>query len=137
MNFLYSDNAIYKGLAFLRITIGFMFVMFGFGKLMGGIAGLSGWLGKLNFPFPMLLAYLAAMTELIGGIMLILGFLTRFSAVSLAFTMFMAIIVHIMDGHEFRKFSPALTQLLIMISIIIMGSSRYSLDYKLFSKNKF
>ena len=134
MNFLYSDNAIYKGLAFLRISIGSVFVIFGFGKIMGGIPGLSQWLGKLNFPFPMLLAYLAAMTELIGGIMLILGLFTRFSAVSLAFTMMMAIIVHIMDGDGFRSFSHALTQFLIMISIIIMGSSRYSLDYKLFSK---
>ncbi|PWU01921.1 MAG: hypothetical protein C5B52_06540 [Bacteroidetes bacterium] len=50
------------------------------------------WFGEeLHYPAPLLMAFLAKSSELIGGIFLFFGFYTRIFAALVAFTMAMAI----------------------------------------------
>ncbi|MER2491750.1 HvfX family Cu-binding RiPP maturation protein [Catenovulum sediminis] len=61
------------------------------------------WFGNaewgLGLPFPILLAFLATAAELIGGILLLLGLLTRLVSIPLIITMLVAIFtVHLPNG---------------------------------------
>ena len=70
----------------IRLAVGLFFVSFGFGKLFGapGLEGFTGMLEGLGFPAPALLALLVGVAEFFGGLAIILGVLTRFSAFWLA-----------------------------------------------------
>lgn len=63
------------------------------------------WFGNtdwgLDLPFPTLLATLATSAEIIGAILLALGFLTRFISIQLIITMLVAIVtVHLPNGWQ-------------------------------------
>jgi putative oxidoreductase len=85
---IYGEN-------FLRIVIGAIFLMKGFGKLFGepGVVGFSGWLESLGFPIPVVLGVLVGVLELVGGLFLIVGVWTRESATALAVIILVALIV--------------------------------------------
>jgi putative oxidoreductase len=84
------------GLTALRVCVGAVFLAHGAQKLFGlwGGAGLdqtSSMLAGLGLPYPFPLAVLLGGTEFAGGILLILGGLTRWAAVALAIDMGVAI----------------------------------------------
>lgn len=79
------------GLLALRISVGLIFLVQGWGKL-NGIEGVSGMLESNGFPLPMLFAYTLAITEFIGGIAVLLGVFTQFFAGLLAFIMLVALL---------------------------------------------
>ena len=83
------------GLLALRLMGGTVFAFHGAQKLFGafggpGLEGFGGYLESLGVPFPALSAWLAAVTELVGGLALITGFGQRLIAVPLTFTMLVA-----------------------------------------------
>jgi len=103
------------------------------------INAIAEWFGSMNYPFPLLNAYLAATTEILGVILLTLGLGTRFITIPLIITMIVAITtVHI--GHGFNAgdngFEIPLYYLIIFITLLAQGAGKYSLDYFLFEKNK-
>jgi putative oxidoreductase len=59
-----------------RILIGILFLVAGFMKVMN-IAGTTGYMTKLGFPAPELMAYLSTIIELAAGVLLIIGWQTR------------------------------------------------------------
>lgn len=78
-----------KGLLALRIGLGIFFILHGLDKFFGfggggGIDGFAGYLNTIGFPVAYFWAYLVAFVELFGGIAILLGFLTRASALFLA-----------------------------------------------------
>ncbi|MBY6210554.1 DoxX family protein [Microbulbifer agarilyticus] len=77
----------------LRLFLGPIFILAGWNKLMG-IGDVAAWFGNpdwgLGLPAPMLLAWLAALTEFFGGIALVLGLGVRLAAIPLMFTMVIA-----------------------------------------------
>ena len=82
------------GLLGLRLVTGSVFIAhglpkFGFGG--GGLAGTAEWLGSLGFPLPMVAAFLVASSEVIGGGLLIIGFMTRLAAATQVFAMLIAV----------------------------------------------
>ena len=86
----------------LRLYLAPIFIAAGLTKL-AGIDNFANWLGNpdwgLGLPAPMLLAYLAAWTELIGGIALIFGIAVRWLCIPLMITMLVAIFaVHWDEG---------------------------------------
>ncbi|MFK7816648.1 MAG: DoxX family protein [Gammaproteobacteria bacterium] len=86
----------------LRLYLAPIFIAAGLTKL-SGIDNFANWLGNpdwgLGLPAPELLAYLAAYTELIGGIALLFGIAVRWFAIPLMITMLVAIFsVHWDDG---------------------------------------
>ncbi len=86
----------------LRLYLAPIFIAAGLTKITG-IEDFANWLGNpdwgLGLPAPTLLAYLAALTELIGGFALLFGVAVRWFAIPLMITMLVAIFaVHWDDG---------------------------------------
>lgn len=65
-----------------RILIAILFIPAGWGKI-AGFTGTAGYIASKGLPLPEVGAALAIVVELIGGIMLLVGFKTRWAAVAL------------------------------------------------------
>jgi len=79
-----------------RILLAAIFVHGGFAKLFsGGIPAVDENLTNHGFPFHLPLAYAASIGELVGGLMLIVGFWPRVAAIAfLIYTGALAVIFH-------------------------------------------
>jgi putative oxidoreductase len=80
------------GLMILRVVLGIAFVFHGWSKWSGGIDGVSGFFTMLNIPAPAFFAYVVAIVELVGGLLLIAGFLTQIAGILLFIDMLGALI---------------------------------------------
>ena len=83
------------GLLLLRVWLGVVGVLHGSQKLFGafggpGIKGFAGFLDTLHLPAPTASAYAAALSELVGGLLIALGLWPRVAAIPVAFTMLVA-----------------------------------------------
>ena len=78
------------GLLLMRVMLGVVFIYHGQAKFSGGLDGFSGYLDSLGVPLPMLSAWLAALAELLGGLILLAGVAFRFTLWPLVFTMLVA-----------------------------------------------
>lgn len=95
------------------------------------IDGIINWFTGMGMPFPALNAYLAATTETLGFILLFLGLGTRLISFPLIIVLIVAIFtVHIGNGFEAGNngFEIPLYYLLMLVSLIISGPGRISLD---------
>ncbi len=85
------------GLLILRIGLGVVFIYHGYPKMpfpkspMGGPKGFGGFLKQMGIPVPVLMAWVVALVEFVGGFLLIVGFATRLIALLLAINMVVAI----------------------------------------------
>jgi putative oxidoreductase len=73
-----------------RIVLGLIFVGTGWGKLHD-LDKVTEYFGSLGIPLPAFNATLAATTELVGGLMILVGLLARVASLPLIFTMAVAI----------------------------------------------
>jgi len=124
------------GIALLRLVVGVIFVMHGWQKLSMGFQYVAGFLGSLHVPQPTLAAVLLTIVELLGGIGLILGVLTRYVAALLAIDMLVAIIlVHLKNGF----FSPKGVEfplLLLAANLNVLLAGAGALSVSAFRKRK-
>ncbi len=119
------------GIAILRIVVGFIFFMHGLDKFNGGIDGTAGFLGSLGIPLPTFMAILLIATELIGGIMLILGLFTRYVAVAEAIAMVVALVtVHSSNGFSSQNggYEYVLALIGASVALVLLGSGSLALD---------
>ena len=92
------------GLLLLRVPIGIIFMAHGAQKLFGwfggdGLEGVIAQMASLNIEPALFFALVVTCTELFGGLMLVVGFITRLAALGLAIDMIVAIIkVHFPHG---------------------------------------
>lgn len=84
----YSD----WGLLILRVGLAAVFIAHGWPKIKG-VAGVSGFFAQMKIPFPLLSAWIVALLETVGSVLLILGFGTRALGALFAFNMLVAIYV--------------------------------------------
>ena len=89
-------------LLLLRLYLAPVMIQAGWNKA-SSFSSIVDWFGNedygLGLPFPLVLAFLATAAELVGGIFLLLGLLTRLVAIPLMVTMLVAIFtVHIDNG---------------------------------------
>ena len=83
----------------------------------------------LGLPFPTVGSYLAAYTEFLGGILLILGLWTRWSALFLSINFTVAVIMgHLAISDDYQNTFPALNLLAVSIFLLFNGSGQYALD---------
>jgi putative oxidoreductase len=128
------------GLLLIRLVIGLLFIGHGAQKLFGwfggyGLKGTGGWMDSLGLKPGVTMALLAGLTELIGGVLFVLGLLTPLAGLMIAATMVMAIVkVHgpnglwsTQNGYEYN-----LTLLAVAIGIALIGPGQYALDAFLF-----
>jgi putative oxidoreductase len=95
-------------LLLLRIIAGLGLASHGYIAIVNGgveaIEGFAGFLESLDFPAPLDFAWIAKTTELVGGVCVTIGLLTRPAALMCAATMFIAMLTaHL--GDPFEKWS--------------------------------
>lgn len=120
----------------LRVIAGVIFAAHGSQKLFAwfggyGLEGTGQWMESIGIAPGFLMALLAGSAEFFGGIMLILGLLTRPSALVLALTMLVAILtVHISNGLFMANngYEFGLALLAMSVALVFQGGGRYSLD---------
>jgi putative oxidoreductase len=113
-----------------RVLLAILFIVAGFGKLTGGAAGLSGMLGGMGFPAPMLVAYLVGIIEFVGGLAILVGFVTRPVAYVLAlFTVGTILIAH-MGADQSTQAMKNLAIVGGFLLLAVTGAGAYSVDAK-------
>jgi len=77
-----------------RFLLALMFVLAGISKF-AGLEGTAGYIASKGLPLPQLLAFATALIEVVGGVMLIVGWQARWAALALAaFTALASVIFH-------------------------------------------
>jgi len=123
--------------AFGRVLLSLIFIISGFNKILA-IAGTSAYLARLGVPAPQVTVYVVALTELVGGLMVLVGFQTRWAALVL----FVFTGIALFLGHKFwavppeqytNQFNHALKNIAIMGGFLLLaadGPGRLSIDSK-------
>ena len=118
-----------------RILIGILFLVAGIMKAMN-IAGTTGYMTKLGFPAPELMAYLSTIIELAGGVLLIIGWQTR----RVAWLLIVYVVIATGMAHRFWEYEPAqrvnqinhflknLALIGAMLYIVVSGAGSASVD---------
>lgn len=119
-----------------RVAIGVTFVMHGYNKVKNGLAGTAGWFGSMGMRPPLVQAWMAALTEIGSGVLLVLGLLTPLAGAGIVGTMLVAwVIAHRKNG--FFIFLPGggwefvMVLLVVGITIGTIGAGEWSLDHAL------
>ncbi len=120
----------------LRIGVGLVFFFAGLGKIMGGVDGVANYFDSLGIPLPGLMAPLVSYLELLGGLALIVGALTRVVALLLVGDMLVAILVAKLPGAlakpdfaaGFGEFRLELLLLLASAALALLGAGAFSVD---------
>jgi len=122
----------------LRVGIGIMFMCHGYPKLAAGPemwTGLGGALSVVGITFaPTFMGFIAAISEFGGGLLLVLGLMTRPACLFLLGTMAVATAMHVTKGDSFQKYSHALEAAILFFSLLFIGPGKYSIDEMLFKK---
>lgn len=120
------------GLLFLRVAVGAIFAAHGAQKVFEyTLAGTTASFAAMGIPLAEVAAPLIAFLELIGGVLLTLGFFTRPISILLAINMAVAaLLVHASSGlwvgdggYEFVAILGA-----VALALAFTGAGRYSLD---------
>jgi putative oxidoreductase len=124
----------------LRVVAGITFALHGWGKL-GNPAGFAGFVGSLGFPAPTLFAWLVILLELVGGILLIVGFGTRWLGLLFAIEMLVTTILVksrvgfiAPQGQPGVGFELDLMLLAASLALAILGSGQLSVEWNLLRK---
>lgn len=128
----------------LRIPIGIILIAHGAQKLFGwfggyGLGGTGQWMASIGLTPGYLMALMAGSSEFFGGLFLLLGLLTRPTALVLSFTMVVAIFsVHIGNGLFLANngYEFGLALLAATVSLAISGAGKLSLDNLLANRIK-
>ena len=126
------------GLLILRVAMGTAFILHGWPKIQQPFGWMPPEMNMSGY-----LQALAALAEFGGGILLILGLLTRLAALGLAVTMAVAAgMVHIPAGHPYVSMGGPSWELAgvyfaCAVLFLLAGPGRLSLDAMLFGKELF
>lgn len=126
------------GALILRVPLGIILMAHGAQKLFGlfggyGLEGTGQFMESIGFAPGYLMALLAGSGEFFGGLALVVGLLTRPAAVVTAFTMFMAMTVHIGNGLFVTNngYEYALLLAVASLALMVQGAGAFSVDNKI------
>ena len=140
MELLFATSASWA-ITVVRVVLGVVFFAHGAQKVFGafggyGLKGTTGYFKSIGLPLP--IGYLACFFELLGGIGLVLGLLTRLSALAVAINMVGAIAkVHWPNGFfinwEVKQgkghgFEMNLALIAMAVACLIAGGGSLSVD---------
>src|SRR5437588_10451066 len=116
------------GLLLLRLGLGAIMIVHGKQKVFGGMPQFIDAVHKIGFGT--MWAYLAAYTELIGGVLLVAGLLTRLAAIPVIIDMLVAIVkVHWHAGFTGQgNYQFPLALAIMAFALVCFGAGPVSLD---------
>ena len=103
------------------------------------INSVAQWFGSIGIPLPLLNAYMAATTEIVGVVLLTLGFLTRAISIPLIVVMIVAIVtVHLPNGFSAGEngYEIPLYYMIFLLMFLAHGAGRFSLDNLFLNKKE-
>jgi putative oxidoreductase len=120
----------------MRVGLGLSFMVHGWPKMIGGpdkwakygeslavATGISFW--------PQFWGFMAAVAELGGGALLVLGLMMRPATFLLFCTMVVAALYHFNSGDGFGGYSHAMEAAFTFFGLFFVGPGKYSLDKRL------
>jgi putative oxidoreductase len=113
-----------------RILLGIIFILSGVSKL-GDPVGTQAYIASVGLPLPLLGYIVAVVTEIAGGVMLLVGYRARLAAVALAiFTVAAAVFFHhaFGDRNQFIHFMKDLAITGGLLQVVGFGAGVFSLD---------
>ncbi len=127
-----------------RVLLSLIFVLSGIGKL-GALAATSAHMASAGIPYSNDLVWGAIALELGGGIMLIIGFLTRLVAAALFFYTFtLAVLFHaywtmagVAAHTQFNDFFQHMAIMGGMLFVVAFGAGPYSIDAMIWGHRSF
>lgn len=129
------DDGVSAGLLILRVMVGIVMLAHGYNHIFRGgrIPGTGRWFESLGMKPGVLHAWLASLTELAAGTMLVVGLLTPLAAAGVVGVMLVALITnHLKNG--FFIFRPGegyeyvLTLCMVGLAIGALGAGEFSID---------
>src|SRR3569832_81046 len=124
------DRLGFLGPTLARLTLASVFIGTGWGKL-NNLGSTIEYFTSLHIPAPAFNARLAAGTEFVGGVLLLLGLFTRLAALPMAFTMVIAILTAKradLDGVRALLGFEEWTYIVLFVWLALAGSGPLSLD---------
>ena len=125
------------GLAIWRVALGVILIIAGWNKFAAGVNVLNAvganvkyvglWIGSSN-AFTLTFGILAAGSELVGGALLVIGFLFRPAAVCVIFTMVVATAMKIQVGGGLNEFGYPMLVGLTALGLLFTGPGRMSIQ---------
>ncbi|MDP5040784.1 MAG: DoxX family protein [Paraglaciecola sp.] len=120
----------------LRLPVGIIFIAHGAQKLFGafggyGLEGTGQWMASIGLEPGYLMALMAGGAEFFGGLFILLGLLTRPTALVLAVTMLVAIVtVHVGNGLFMANngYEFGLALFAGSVSLMFSGSGKVAID---------
>ena len=120
----------------VRVIVGLIMAWHGWSKLDGGPANFgNGMLDGLGVPLPVFFGWVVTLLELLGGIALIIGFLSRITAFLMTVNLVLAIFLVKVDVGFISSQAPAAELDLALIAgflvVLLLGPGRPSVDHAL------
>ncbi|MEI7622285.1 MAG: DoxX family protein [Actinomycetes bacterium] len=129
-------NGLNLGLLIIRVIVGFTLATHGLNKIFGGgkIPGTTRWFASMGMKMPKANAWIAALTEIGSGALLILGLLTPLAAAGLvAITLVALITSHLNNGWFVFKPGQGIEYVLVLamvgIGLACTGPGQWSVDH--------
>ncbi|MBS0226894.1 MAG: DoxX family protein [Proteobacteria bacterium] len=115
----------------LRLVFGYFWAETGWAKLMNH-DGFTERFVNWGIPFPGLSAYVSGATDLVGGVLLMLGLMTRLTTLPMIFNMIVALALVVLPGvstlDDFVELNEVL-YILVLFWLSMAGPGRASLDH--------
>ena len=126
-----SPRQLSLGIALVRIMTGIIFLAHGYMKFfIVGIDGAVNMFAQMGVPAPSITAPFVATVEMVGGIALIFGLLTRLAAAALAIDMLVAVVLVKIKGGFFIPNGAEFEILLCVacVALVVAGAGALSID---------
>ena len=136
---LFSNLGNYRnfGLLIIRVGLGIMFIYHGYPKIIGGVKTwemIGSATGNVGIHFlPVAWGLLAALTETVGGFLLIIGLGFRLACLFLLIDLTIAALFHLhQTGAEggLMAASHAIEDAVMFAGLLFVGPGKYSMDKK-------
>lgn len=114
----------------LRLALAAVLIYHGLPKAMN-FGGTSGYMASLNLPLPGVVAALAVLVEVGGGILILVGLLTELAGLLVVVEMLCAIfVVHWPNGFNFLNngWEHPFTVLAIALALVLAGGGAYGIS---------
>lgn len=113
----------------LRLALGAVFMAHGWAKLTGPLGTPDGFnIEAWGWPLPLFWAWLVALVEAFGGLLVIVGLFTRTAAALIACVMVIAILKVRLTRGFVGGFEFEFTLLMAAVSLVLAGPGGFSVD---------